>query len=87
MNCFVFLSSNLSQWPPCDKNNTKGGSEKNHLKSTLCQPELNPKEGRQCCHMRDSGGKHVWTGRQVTWKDLFYLQEGFSWEDQIDQHT
>lgn len=49
MNCFVFLSSNLNQYP-CDKKkknkhgNGKHSGEKNHSRSTVCQPELQGKE-------------------------------------------
>lgn len=45
MNCFVFLSSDVNQQPPCDKNkNTKKGGKKDHIRSTLCQPELQGRE-------------------------------------------
>lgn len=68
VNWFAFLSSVWIK-PPRDKNNTKGVGEKNHLKHTLCQPEL--KEGGQYCHRRGSRGRHAWTGRQVIRKYLF----------------
>ena len=76
----MFLSYDLNHQPPCDKNTTKGGGEKNHLRSILHQLELQGKGTMEAGMLRMAGSL-------PTWKDLFWLQEEFSCEDQIDQDT